>query len=195
MSNPVNVESTVEYVEADFFDAHAALPQSRRSRVMVIIVPLILSSALSRWTPFWIKLVSVSLFVGVWWCATTWGRREFVRRALADFGPTGPRTATLRFDDFGISFESPLRAGRTAWSVIWSQRETERAFLVFLSAATPLVVPKRAFSKADQEIIGTALASRVPTMNSRRETRTMIVLLLYALLVFALLALRIFFDR
>ena len=42
MSNPVNVEGTVEYVEADFADSYVALPQSRRMRVLSPLVGLML---------------------------------------------------------------------------------------------------------------------------------------------------------
>jgi hypothetical protein len=78
--------------------------------------------------------------------------------------------------------------------VIWGHRETERAFLVFLNAATPLVVPKRAFSEADQKIIRTELASRVTATNSRRDIKT-IALVLSAVLVVALLVFLSSFDR
>jgi hypothetical protein len=133
---------------------------------------------------------------GFWWFVYSSGRREFIRRALADFGPTGPRTATLGFDDFGISFESALRTGRTAWGAMWSHHETERSFLVFLSAAALLVVPKRAFSEADQKSIRAELAARVVATNSRRETKITSGLVLWVILVAAFIAIwRFLRDR
>jgi hypothetical protein len=65
MSNAVNVEGTVEYVEADFADAHAALPQSKRARVLVLLVPLLVSNTLSRAATVWSKLVPLALFGGL----------------------------------------------------------------------------------------------------------------------------------
>lgn len=196
MSNAVNVEGRVEYVEADFADAYAALPQSRRARVLFPLILVLLLGPVIAGERLESSLVRLALVVFVWWYAFTRGRREFIRRALADFGPTGPRTATFRFDEFGVSFETALRTGRTAWSVIWSHRETERAFLVFLNAATPLVVPKRAFSEADQKSIAAELTSRVTATNSRRERKLTIALVLLAILVVvALFVFLSFFDR
>jgi hypothetical protein len=174
----------VEYVEADFADAHAALPQSRRARILFPLFALaILSSSLNRNAPVWMSLVPPALVGGFWWLTYTSGRREFIRRALVDFGPSGPRSATLRFDEFGISFESKLRTGRTAWEAMWSHHETDRAFLVFLTSSALLVVPKRAFSKADQKMIRAELASRVVATGSRRETKITSGLVLWVLLL------------
>jgi hypothetical protein len=80
------------------------------------------------------------------------------RKMLKTFGEGD---IDYRFDDAGMTIRAPGTSGTVSYRVITRFRETNRTFLVYTSPGLANIVPKRAFTVADQEAVRALLEAHV----------------------------------
>jgi YcxB-like protein len=122
-------------------------------------------------------------------------RRAWVKQAFANIGGQ----TTFRFDDYGFTSESSLRQHRLAWASLARALETPKAFLVYTTPRTVLIVPKRAFSDADVPTLSRLLLERItptpPPKTGLFKASANRTLLLWVVLVAAFLGIWRFLDE
>jgi hypothetical protein len=73
----------------------------------------------------------------------------------------GDSDIDYRFDDQGVTIRASGTSSTVSYRVISRFRETERTFLVYTSPGLANIVPKRAFSAADQQAVRALLEAHV----------------------------------
>ena len=150
-SESAAVVGEADVTEADLVDVATHLPGSQRRWLVPVIIaagilPLLILNG-SDWRGQALTVLLPLAFVII---MTTYFQRgigrAWAKQALTNIGG---RT-TFRFDDYGFTSESSLRQHRLAWAGLARSLETPRAFIVYTTPGSLLIVPKRAF--ADDEV-------------------------------------------
>lgn len=87
-------------------------------------------------------------------------RAQWAKNGVADLG--GAEGVEFRFDSAGVSFNPRGSRVQHAWSSLFRCLETAHAFLIYVSPSGLIVVPKRAFTAADQARLRARLLELVP---------------------------------
>jgi hypothetical protein len=114
------------------------------------------------------------------------GRAQWARSALKTL--RGEEGVLFRFDDHGFLLKSPGRESVLAWDTLHRCIETVPAFLIYTAPQVVAVVPKRAFSAADQADLQALLRERIRPAPLAGVFRPGRALLLWLVLIVAFLA-------
>ncbi len=121
------------------------------------------------------------------------GRKQWADNAVRDLRSL--EGVRFRFDADGFAFEAPGRSHQFTWASLTRCLETPEFFAVYTSPAAVMVVPKRAFTVADQARLRSVLDTRVPN-RPLRGTKLFAVrtLVIWVVLVVVFLAMWRFLD-
>ena len=147
----------------------------------VLVIPTVMWS-LARETAGAAVLLAIPFGLGAVAYGLGRGRTRWAQAAL--HGSSSVAVEYL-FDDYGYQVKTPWGESRLAWEAVHAQRVSKEAFLIYMTPQLLLVVPKRAFSEADQVRLGKQLEARVPRLERGRGLLRVVGL--WVMLVFAFL--------
>jgi hypothetical protein len=134
-------------------------------------------------------VVGGALAFGVWR-----GRTRWAENAIADLRGAGG--VEFRFDQQGFSSKAPGREFHLAWDTLARCLETPNAFAIYSTPVLVTVIPKRAFAAGDLPKLRALLLARVPNRPLRGvRPRFRRPILLWAVLILAFLAIRLFLAK
>jgi YcxB-like protein len=160
----------------DFKAVWSALPQNRSAMKMfglmalgiptfAVIQSLIVNGSVSSTSMGWLYLVLPVVF-GLVLARVLWkGRARWADNAVKDLRSL--EGVDFRFDAAGVTIDAPGRKATTAWSALARSIETPEAFAIYITPATVMLVPKRAFTAEDQVRLRALLSKLVPNQPLR----------------------------
>jgi len=185
------IEGHVALTEEDFSSAWRFLPQMR-SMVAVSIWIVVLIPGLASVSAAWMGGRAWPYGVGALLCGGALafglrrGRARWARSSLELL--RGSEGVLFRFDDKGFLLKSPGRESQLAWDTLYRCIETVSAFLIYTAPQVVAVVPKRAFTPAEQADLQALLRERIRPAPLAGVFRPGRLLLLWLALVIAFLA-------
>jgi hypothetical protein len=174
------------FTRDDFLNARRSLPGAKAPFILVPIAAMyVLFSFLAdhQQGALAAMLVTPIAFTAVFVFAMWNGTRRWANNVFAEL--RGDHDVTFRFDRYGLAVETSKRQAKVAWEVLHRALETKLAFLVYTSANTAEVVPKRAFAASDLETLRQWLRERIQARPVRRVLLNTFVL--WIVLIFAFL--------
>jgi hypothetical protein len=166
----------------DFKAVWVAVPQVRRMIawfvVLVVLVPTFLWLRAGGREPLILGAIPICLLAVVY--GVYRGRARWAEGALS--GSQGKPVEYL-FDAEAFQVKAPGRDSRAEWATLRGHLEVGSAFLIYMSPQIFVLVPKRAFTDADQARLHTELRARVPLHRAPGGSAKKLLLLWLALIL------------
>lgn len=167
----------------DFTSAWIGIPQFRYTIVWVgvmgaAVLAMFLITSRDASNP--IAFIASPLIVGALAVGLLRGRSRWAENALKS---ADGKAVDYVFDDYGFQTTSPGRDARLEWRTLHRGLEIKDAFVIYTNPQIVTVVPKRAFSSADQDRLRRELATRIPRPSSQGGALKKALLLWLALIV------------
>ncbi len=145
----------------DFKAVWAAVPQVQRTiawlAVLVVLLPTFIWLRADGRNPIILGAIPICLMAVAF--GVYRGRGRWAEGALS--GSHGKPVEYL-FDGEAFQVKAPGRDSRAEWATLRGHVEVKGAFLIYMSPQIFVLVPKRAFTAADQARLGAELRARVP---------------------------------
>lgn len=187
------IEGSAEVTLEDYVKAWPAIPQFRRLRSILLILPCV-------WAFGWVSIVSANpgaaasprfwsysaptlVLIGMCVVVLLISPRSWAKRATRDLGAGRAR---FYFDELGFRCEYAQHQVQVKWAGLPQHVETRDAFIVFTASQSVCVMPKRAFDAEDLVAVGSLLRERIPT--KARKGRVLRLVGIWVGVVLALLA-------
>lgn len=167
----------------DFKAVWVAVPAVRRMIVwfvaLVVLGPTFLWWRADGRNPLILGAIPICLVavaVGVY--------RGRARWAEAALGGSQGQPIQYLFDAEAFQVKAPGRDSRAEWATLRGHLEVDHAFMLYMSPQLFVLVPKRAFTDADQARLRSELTARVPLQKAPSGAKKMLLMWLALILAY-----------